>query len=581
MDGFAVQADATFGAGPHNPLQLRLFEHAYPVNTGRPIPAHTNAVIMIENVNFLDDEIFEIESAVTPWKNVRRVGEDFVASEMVLPGRHTISAYELGALIAAGAHEVSVVRKPHISLIPTGSELAPADKLDAAAAKQGLVPEYNTVILAGIIEQLGGVADRRPIVPDDYDALKAALLDAVRSDSDMVVINAGSSAGSEDYTAALIRDLGEVLVHGVAMMPGKPTILGIVENKPVIGNPGYPVSAVISFEVFAKPIIETMLRLPESARPTLEAVSARKIPSKLGQEEFFRVKLGNVAGRVIAAPLPRGAGSITTLTKADGILRIPAASEGIDQGSHVRVELLRKLDEIHRTLVMIGSHDLTLDVLADELIEHDVYLSTSHVGSLGGLLALKNKTAHFAASHLLDAATGEYNWSYIRRYIPDIPVRVVNGVMREQGFIVPKGNPVNIKSFEDLARPDVRFINRQAGAGTRVLLDYYLEKEGIDPDSIIGYDMEEYTHTSVAVAVLSGVADVGMGVPAAAYALGMDFVPLAVEEYDLVIPEEYLEDEKIKALLEVLRSRRYKERIQALGGYGIAKTGQEIPESAS
>jgi putative molybdopterin biosynthesis protein len=576
MDGFAVAAEDTFGAGPDRARTFRIGANAWPVNTGRPIPPNTNAVIMIENVHFADDDHFEIEQASVPWQHVRRVGEDFVASEMILPSHHVITAYELGALIAGGVVSIRVVQKPRVLLIPTGSELVPPESLAKGDPAPGETPEYNTVILSGLAEQVGAIAERRAILADDFELLKAAILEGVRSDCHMVVVNAGSSAGSEDYTAAAIKELGEVLVHGVAMMPGKPTILGIVENKPVIGNPGYPVSAIISFETFGLPVLETMQGLPRHNRPTISAVTARKIPSKLGQEEFFRVKLGRVGGRVIAAPLPRGAGSITTLTRADGILRIPADSEGIDQAATVHVELLRHAADIDRTLVVIGSHDLTLDLLADELIPHNVFLSSSHVGSMGGLLALKNHTAHFATSHLLDMDTGVYNWSYIRKYMPEIPVKLFHGVMREQGFIVPKGNPKGIRGFEDLVRDDVRFVNRQAGAGTRVLLDYNLDVLGLDPDKIKGYELEEYTHTSVAVMVSSGVADVGMGVLAAARALGLDFVPVATEQYDLVIPVEFVNDEKMTILLDTIKGDSFKKRVLALGGYGVDRTGEEI-----
>jgi putative molybdopterin biosynthesis protein len=581
MDGFAISARSSFGAGPDRPVHLRIGENVWPVNTGHPIPPQTDAVIMIEDVNFLDQDLLEIEKALVPWQNVRRVGEDFVMSEMILPSRHRITAYEMGALLAAGISSVQVVKKPQVLLIPTGSELIPHQSLDKKDPAHGETVEFNTVMLAGLVENAGGVAVATPIVPDEMEAIRSALAEGVKSEANLVVINAGSSAGSEDYTAAAIRDLGEVLVHGVAMMPGKPTILGIIEGKPVIGNPGYPVSSVISFEEFGLPVMEAMLGLPGRQRPTIEAYTVRKIPSKLGREEFFRVRLGKVAERVVAAPLPRGAGSITTLTRADGILRIPSNSEGIDQASQVSVELLRDAEQIQQTVVVIGSHDLTLDVLADELVAHNLFLSSTHVGSLGGLLALKQRCAHFATSHLLDAESGEYNWPYIEKYIPEIPVRVFHGVMREQGFIVPKGNPKSIISFQDLIRDDVTFINRQAGAGTRVLLDYHLEREGIDPALIKGYHMEEYTHTSVAVAVLSGVADAGMGVLSAARALDMDFIPVATEQYDLVIPEEFLSEEKVEILLEVVRSPKFKERVLSLGGYGVDRTGNEVPKPSN
>lgn len=579
MDGFALVAEDTFGAGPDSPIKLTIGREAWPVNTGRPLTPRTNAVVMIENVHFLDDETFEIDQALVPWENVRRVGEDFVASEMIIPSHHSITAYEQGALLAGGVASVQVVEKPRVLLIPTGSELVAADILSEREPASGESVEFNTVVLSGLVEQTGGLARRSPIVPDTFAEVKAAISEGVRSDAHLVVINAGSSAGSEDYTAAAIKELGEVLVHGVAMMPGKPTILGIVDHKPVIGNPGYPVSSILSFEVFGLPVIHTMLGLPHYHRPTIPAVTARKITSKLGREEFFRVKLGKVGDRVVAAPLPRGAGSITTLTRADGILRIPARSEGIAQAATIQVELLRPVAEIDRTVVCIGSHDLTLDVLADELIPHNVFLSSSHVGSLGGLLALKSHSAHMATSHLLDLETGTYNWPYIKKHIPEVPVRVFQGVMREQGFMVLKGNPKNIRGVEDLLREDVMFINRQAGAGTRVLLDYCLDRAGLDPEGIKGYQMEEYTHTSVAVAVLSGVADVGMGVLAAAKALGLDFIPVATEQYDLVFPVEMVEDEKIKILLDILRGQAFKERVLALGGYGVDRSGEEVPET--
>jgi putative molybdopterin biosynthesis protein len=576
MDGFAIRSRSSFGAGPDRPVSLKVGVDAWPINTGRPIPRGADAVVMIEDVHFLNDDEFEIEKALVPWQHVRRVGEDFVASEMILPAGHRITAYETGALLAAGLVSVRVLEKPRVLLIPTGDELISAEILTNREPAEGETIEFNTVVLAGLVAESGAIPLRNPIVPDRYEDIKRAVIEGVCSDAHMVVINAGSSAGSEDYTAAVIRELGEVLVHGVAMMPGKPTILGIVQDKPVMGNPGYPVSAVFSFELFGIPVLELMQGLPRGQRPSIAATSARKLPSKLGREEFLRVKLGKVADRVIAAPLPRGAGSITTLTRADGILRIDSNCEGVDQGAAVQVELLRSSAQLDRTLVCIGSHDLALDLLANELIPHNVYLSSSHVGSLGGLLALKSRSAHFATSHLLDTETGEYNWSYIRKYIPDIPVRLFHGAMREQGFIVPRGNPKNITKFSDLTRDDVAFVNRQSGAGTRVLLDYHLQLEGIDPAGIKGYGLEEYTHTSVAVAVLSGVADAGMGVLSAANALGLDFVPVATEQYDLVIPEEFLNDDKILRLLEVIRSTRFKEKVADMGGYGVERTGEEI-----
>jgi len=578
MDGFAIKASDSYGAGPDTPVSFQIDRNAWPINTGRPIGDGVDAVVMIENVHFTGDVVFQVEKALVPWENVRRVGEDFVASEMILPARHQITAYDLGALLAAGLTQVEVMKRPVVMLIPTGSELVQPEEFCDQTSGQAKIIEFNTVMLAGLVDDHGGIAIRKPIVKDKFDLIKSAIMEAVASKADIVVINAGSSAGSEDYTAAAIREMGELLVHGVAMMPGKPTILGVVNGKPVIGNPGYPVSSVLSFELFGVPLLRRMQGLPGWSRPTVSAVTTRKISSKLGREEFFRVKLGRVGDRITAAPLPRGAGSITTLTRADGIIRIPLRSEGIDQAAAVKVELLRDPQDIDKTIVSIGSHDLMLDILDDELRKHNLFLSSSHVGSLGGLLALKKGNAHVATAHLLDPKTGIYNWSYIERYVPEVNVRVFHGAMREQGFIVAKNNPKKIMDFNDLIREDVRFINRQTGAGTRVLLDYCLQERHIDPGLIRGYELEEYTHTSVAVAVLSGVADVGMGILGAAKALGLDFIPVATEEYDLVIPDEFLTHPNIQTLLEVLAGKSFKERVQKLGGYNVEKTGQPIPQ---
>jgi putative molybdopterin biosynthesis protein len=533
---------------------------------------------MIEDVHTVDEERIEIDKGVVPWQHVRRVGEDFVSSEMIVPARKRISAYEQGALLAGAIHTVQVVERPRVHIIPTGDELYSHNDLADALPGEGQAIEFNSVMLSGLIHQAGGVAGVGAIVPDDFDRINNAIDHALDRGVHLVIVIAGSSAGSKDYTAEAIRSIGEVLVHGVAMMPGKPTILGVARNRPVMGIPGYPVSAVLSFELFGWAVLAAMQGLSRPERQTLPARAARKIPSKLGREEFFRVKLGRVGQEVVAAPLPRGAGSITTLTRADGIIRIPPLSQGVDQASRVDVELLKDFADIERTLMIIGSHDLTLDVLADELGKYGVHLASSHVGSLGGLSALKHGTAHVAPCHLLDEASGRYNWPYISRYLPDVPVKLFHGVTREQGFIVPKGNPKEILTFQDLAREDVTFVNRQAGAGTRVLLDYHLGKLGIDPGSIQGYRMEEYTHTSVAVAVLSGVADAGMGVLAAAKALDLDFVPVATEQYELVIPEQFLAEDKVTILLNTIRSDTFKERVLSLGGYGVERSGEEVPQ---
>ena len=579
MDGYAVAAAITFGASPDRPKLLALGEEALPVNTGNPLPPGTDAVIMVENVHPVDAAHIQIEAGVYPWQNVRKVGEDLVAQEMVLPEKTVITPYALGALLAAGVTRLLVRRRPRVSLIPSGDELLAAVDLDAGAIPPGRIIEFNSVVLAALVEQLGAIPLIRPMVPDRRPEIRAALQQAL-ADSDMVIINAGSSAGSEDHTAAVIAELGEVLVHGVAMMPGKPTILGVVQGKPVMGNPGYPVSAVLSFEEFAAPLLAGLLGRRPPRRPRVMAQVAQNLPSKAGLEEFVRVTLGRVAGNLMATPLPRGAGTITSLVRADGMIRIPAHSEGIAAGQEAATELLLAPEEIEETLVVIGSHDNTLDVLATLLRRHHpgLRLSSAHVGSTGGLMAIKNQRAHFAGCHLFDPATSTYNVPYLQRLLPGVPLKLLNLVHRQQGFMVLPGNPKNIQGFHDLTRPDVRFTNRQRGSGTRILLDYQLARLNLSPQAIPGYDQEEYTHMAVAVNVLSGTADTGLGIMAAARALGLDFIPVVEERYDLVVPLTTWEDERFQQLVQLIRSEEFTAAVHALGGYDTRQTGQVLYE---
>ena len=578
MDGIAVKAGSTFGASETKPKKLVIERDAFHVNTGHVMPEGTDAVIMIEHVNTLDENHVEIEAAAFPWQNVRKVGEDIVATELLFPQNHIVTPYCLGALITAGIFNVSVRKKPRVLIIPTGSELVDWQKTPPGDLKAGQVIETNSFVLGKLTESVGGIYKRHEMIQDNLEQIKQAVDDAVDSDFQIILILGGSSAGSEDYARAVIDDLGEVFVHGVTMMPGKPVLIGAIKGKPVFGIPGYPVSAIIAFEQFVSPLISMMLGQPEKERPKIQVDLTRKVASKLGVEEFLRVKLGTVGSRVVATPLARGAGCITTLTEADGIIRIPNHVEGLKTDEAVFAELLRPLSFVANTIVVVGSHDNTLDILADQIREghRSLSLSSSHVGSMGGLMAIKKGACHVAGSHLLDAENGSYNISYIKKLLPDVNVKLTNLVFRDQGLIVRKGNPKGIKGIEDLGNDDLTFMNRQAGSGTRILLDYRLKQLGIDPGAINGYENEEFTHMSVAVAVLSGTADVGLGIYAAAKALSLDFIPVVTEQYDLIIPDIYFDSGNIKILLETINSSAFKKRVEALGGYSTEKTGTII-----
>ncbi|HBD07945.1 MAG TPA: molybdopterin biosynthesis protein, partial [Syntrophobacteraceae bacterium] len=499
MDGIAVKAEATFDASDARPLRLRLGTDAFAVDTGDPLPPNADAVIMIEQVESLDDHQVEVRTPAYPWQHVRKVGEDIVAGELLLPQQHRLRPADLGALLAGGINAVSAFARPRVWIQPTGTELMVSS--DCNEPPPGKIIEFNGTVLAAMVEETGSEPWLQEIVADDYDSIRNAMEAAVDSPADVILINAGSSAGSEDYTRSIIEELGQVLVHGVTMMPGKPTILGLVRDKPIVGIPGYPVSAILAFEEFVRPLLFNLQGLACPGFPKVVATLARKLPSRLGLEEFIRVILGRVQGRLIAMPLQRGAGMITSLTRADGILQVPQELEGLELGEEVRIRLLRPEEQLDQTLIMIGSHDNTIDVLANELKGRDsrLHLSSSNVGSMGGLLAIRRGQTHLAGSHLLDTETGEYNFSYIERYVSEVPVRVVQMAKRSQGLLVRPGNPKGIQDVCDLLRPDVVFINRQGGSGTRILLDYQLQKLGLDADRIQGYDQEEFTHMAVAV----------------------------------------------------------------------------------
>ena len=570
MDGVAVRSADTVGASETAPLTLNLPEQAAWVDTGDSIPDEFDAVIMIEVVRRLDDSTIEIRSPVPPYNHVRPLGEDIVESELLLPQNHRLRPADLGACAAAGVTEIAVRPKPAVAIIPTGTEL-----VDISDDPQpGDIVEFNSIVLASMLQEWGAAPARLSPVPDDPDLLRDAISRAV-ADFDIVLVNAGSSAGSEDYTASCVEQLGDLVIHGVAIRPGHPIVLGVVQDKPVIGIPGYPVSAVIACELFVQPIIESKLGRPADPDPTAQATMTRRVHSPMGEDEFLRVRLGQVGDRLVATPLQRGAGVISSLVRADGIARVPRNSEGIEAGSRVSVRLLRPMPDIRRTIVAIGSHDLILDLLSSRLSERpgNPTLSSANVGSLGGLLAVRRGETHIAGSHLMDEDTGEYNVSYIERYIPNRRVALIHLAARTQGLMTAPGNPMGISSLSDLASPGVRFVNRQRGAGTRVLLDFKLRELGVPPESISGYDREEYTHLAVAAAVQGGRADVGLGILPAARAMGLDFTPLFDEQYDLVIPTEFYESELLTPMLDMIRSPEFQSEVQALGGYNVSQMG--------
>jgi putative molybdopterin biosynthesis protein len=376
----------------------------------------------------------------------------------------------------------------------------------------------------------------------------------------------------------VVSENGSLAVHGVAVRPGHPVVLGAVEATPVVGVPGYPVSAALTFDIFVAPLLASLEGAAPPHRPEVPARLARKLPSVVGMDDWVRVRLGSVRGQVVASPLPRGAGVLTSLVRADGLLLVPAGVEGHLAGEEVPVQLLRRLPEIEHTIVAIGSHDLVIDLAATALRATDPTLTlvSTNVGSLGGLVALRDGLCHLAGSHLLHPASGEYTLPYLDEMMPDRDLAVVRLVHRDQGLLVPPGNPRGVTGLADLAGGDLSYVNRQRGAGTRMLLDQELRRLEIDPAQVSGYAREEPTHLAVAAAVAAGRADCGLGILAAARAFGLDFVPVAKEPYDLVVDAESLQDPLLAPLWALLESPEFHASVEKLGGYSTAETGRRV-----
>jgi molybdopterin molybdotransferase/putative molybdopterin biosynthesis protein len=577
MDGICVRAEDTFGATEFIGKRLTLVEGDSPgsgafkyVDTGNALPGWANAVIMIEKVHQLDAKTVEIFESVAPWNHVRLVGEDVVATELLLPRSHRLRPYDLGALLAAGHTQVRVKARPRVGIIPTGDELIqPGDE-----ATPGAVIDFNSSVLAAFVREWGGVPVKYPRARDDESLLRAAL-ERAAAECDLVTIIAGSSAGEHDLTSDVVANAGELLAHGIDVMPGKPAVLGSLTGKPVLGVPGYPVSAIVIAREILRPALEKFLSNAAPTLPSVRATVPKKIASHLGLEEFIRVTLGRVGEKLVAVPLARGAGVITTMVHADGLMRIPSLVEGVNAGETVEVELLRPMADIENTILCTGSHDLAIGVLEDQLKMRrpELKIAATNVGSLGGLLALQRGETHIAGTHLLDPNSGVYNIPDIQRVIPRVGVVLVHLAQREQGILVARGNPKGIRGLQDLARGDIGFVNRQPGSGTRVLLDYELKRLCIDGAAIAGYDREEFTHMAVGVAVASGLAEAGLGVRAAAQALALDFIPIASEQYDLLFERRFFESACGEELLATIRSAPFQAAVSALGGYDTVKAG--------
>ena len=566
MDGIAVISRDTFGATATTAAILQKTDFVQ-VDTGDPLPEGYDAVVMIEDVVYLEDGSVRLDSSSVPWQHVRQVGEDICEGDMIIPSHTRITAAHLGSLLAGGVREIAVLKNIRAVILPTGDEIVPATELP----KKGEITEYNSVIFSGMLKDFGCEITVCDILKDNLTNLTNKIAELSKQ-YDLVLVNAGSSAGRDDYTVKALQGCGKLYCHGVAIRPGKPAIFGSCGNAVVMGLPGYPVSAAVVIENAVYPVIEYLQQSFAARAPELTVTLGRRIISDLKYKEYVRVKLGKVNGKYVAVPLPRGAGLISSLSGADAMLTLSIDNEGLEAGDEIQVSLMKPLRQLDHTLVINGSHDPIIDLIGDLMRQKDyrAYISSSHTGSMGGVTAIKKGECLISPIHLLDAATGLYNIPAMEKYLSDADVTLVKGVKRIQGLFVPKGNPKNIKEFQDLCRQDITFINRQKGSGTRILMDYLLDKNSMSSANIIGYDNELYTHTAVATQVYCGNADAGLGVYSAAKLYGLDFIPLFHEEYDLVVRNDSMSNPTVQLFLATLKSDEFKKALNELGGYEIA-----------
>lgn len=568
MDGVMVESKKTAAAREHMPLTLTKEDYMY-CDTGDPLLKPYDAVIMIENIVEEGDSI-TIQAPVHSWENVRPIGEDIIEKDLIFPQFHKFRPIDLSIMLSAGLKKVKVIKKPKLAIIPTGDEIVSGSE----GLKVGEIIESNSAMFVAMAEEMGAEAEVLSIVKDDRELLKATVKEAMEK-YDMVVMNAGSSAGRDDYTASIAKDLGKLLAHGISIRPGKPAVIASIGGKPFIGVPGYPVSGHIVFQEVIETILEHKMHLKKKEVTVVEGELTRPAVSSLKNTEYVRVKVGKIKDKLFFTPMDRGAGSSYSLSQSDGYLIIDKNSEGHVKGERVAVRLHDHVrpSDFDKRIVSIGSHDMVLDIINDLFAKEgsEYSLLSSHVGSFSGLQALLSDNCHIAPSHLL-GKDGKYNNEAVSMLFKGEEMAMINVVGRRQGFIVEKGNPKNIKTIEDLK--DLKMVNRQRGAGTRVLFDYLLEKAGIEGKGIEGYDHEVTTHLAAALAVKNGDVDFAVGVESAAVKMDLDFIYLADEDYEFVLKRETLDQEPIKELIEMLRSDLFKKTVDALGGYNTLKSGE-------
>lgn len=575
VDGFALRAADSAGASEAEPRRFRLNAEvlacgvapaievspgtATAIATGGVVPRGADAVVMIEQTALEegpDGPVMLLSRAAAPGQCIAFAGSDIARGEALLRAGTPVTSREIGMLAAAGLAEIPVVRRPRVAVLSTGDELVPPGQ----PLPPGGIYDSNAAILCAAVAEHGGEAVPLGIFRDEVAVLEAAVRQALEV-ADLVVMSGGTSKGAGDVSHRILARLEApgVLVHGVALKPGKPLCLAAVGSKPVVILPGFPTSAVFTFQEFVVPVIRALAGLPARQESEVTASLAVRTPSELGRTEYVMVSLAEAGEGLRAFPLGKGSGSVTAFSQADGFFAIPALDQGAEAGAPVQVRLIGHARPPDLTL--IGSHCLGLDAVLEALAAQGISGRTLAVGSLGGLAAAKRGECDLAGAHLLDPATGTYNAPFLA---PGL--RLVPGWRRLQGVVHRPGDP----RFEGLSGPEAirraaadpacLLVNRNAGSGTRILLDGLLG--GVRP---AGYANQPKSHNAVAAAVAQGRADWGVAIATVAAAYGLGFLPLADEHYDFFLPEARAARLAVQAFLAALAAPEVRRRLLDLG----------------
>ena len=580
VDGYAMRSELTAGASAATPIILSKDTDYEWVNTGMPVKNDYDSVLMVEDSSVVDGELI-VTKSLTAGENVRPIGEDISIGQVTAKKGDIISPSLAALFIALVLSHVPVTRLPRTVYIPTGDEIvAQSEWVSYEEAPYGKTAESNSTMITGYFKNWGLPIDCIDTVADD--PLKILdILEKVHDKYDLVLIGAGSAKGEKDFTSKVLKEHGEIFFHWLLMKPARPTMFGKYKNSFVVNLPGFPMSSAVALWSVAYPLLKTLYTgnfdddsvLSEAVCSCGEAEIPLLIAhsSPAGKIEWVRLKAVELNGNKAVFPLSSGSSTMWAIAEADGVAVLPESLTECQKGDKIKVYFTRKVDWKRRILFQ-GSNDPAFERLGSYVKKYDGELITRSVGSLGGLAALSRGEAHVASCHLLDGKSGKYNDSYIEKMRGGDKWKRILLFWREQGIIVRKGNPQNIMSIEDFARDDVSIINRQPGAGTRVLLDYMLKEKGILPAQIKGYYCQSITHFDAANRVAAGLASATIAIRVAAMGRGatesdLDFIPITEEPYELIIPEKHLENKGIIALLKAIEDIEWRTQVEKMGGY--------------